>query len=217
MRHAALAALLLIGGGALSACATSKDVAPPPAPALAAPTPIVNSPFQAPSGAYEADPAHTSVTWRINHLGLSMYTARFSKVAATLAFNAEAPTKSTLEVTIATAAVDTGLPKFNTEISDKFLGGKANPTIKFVSTAIERTGEDTGKVTGDLTLNGVTKPATLEVKFYGAKVIPLGKPTQRLGFSARTTINRGEWGVDAAKPFVGDAVELIIETEFVKT
>ncbi len=173
------------------------------------------------AGSYRLDPRHASVTWRILHQGLSWYTARFSKLDATLAFNAGDPSLSALAVTIDAASVDTGLVNargeraFDREIAEA-LGAPAHPQISFRSTAIERTGPDTGRVTGDLTLNGVTKPAVLDVHYNGGRFDPLRAHTV-LGFSARARIDRSQWGVTRWGAFVSDEVEIVIEAEFVRS
>ncbi len=86
------------------------------------------------------------------------------------------------------------------------------PTAKFVSTKIEKTGDKTAKVTGDLTLVGVTKPVTLEVTFNEKKPNPMSKK-ESVGFSATTVIKRSEFGINYAVPNVSDDVELQIEAE----
>ena len=188
------------------------------APAMAQMPAIVVSKDVAaqPAGVYEMDSRHTSVTWKVLHMGVSNYTARFNKVEGTLNFNPADPTKSVLNAKIETASVDTGLPDFNKEIAGpKFLGGDKTPTITFDSTQITKTGADTGKVTGNLTLNGVTKPVTLDVKFYGGIVHPMGKGHD-LGFSATTKIKRSDFNITEYIPMVGDEIEIAIETEFLK-
>ena len=169
-----------------------------------------------PAGLYKLDPTHTSVTWKVLHMGVSKYTARFSEVEGTLDFNSADVTKSKLKVKIPTASVSTGNPKFDTEIAGaKFLGGDKTPTITFDSTKIVKTGADTGTVTGDLTLNGVTKPVTLDVTFYGGIVHPMGKGHD-IGFSAKTKFKRSDFKITEYIPMVGDEIEVAIETEFLK-
>lgn len=169
-----------------------------------------------PSGLYKLDPTHTSVVWKVLHMGVSKYTARFDKVDGTLEFNPADPTKSVLKVQIPTASVSTGNADFDKEIAGpKFLGGDKTPTITFDSTQITKTGPDTGTVTGNLTLNGVTKPVTLDVTFYGGIVHPMGMGHD-IGFSAKTKFKRSDFNVVQYVPMVGDEVEIAIETEFLK-
>ena len=96
------------------------------------------------------------------------------------------------------------------------LGGEATPRISFASTAIERTGAHTARVTGDLTMNGQTHPAALDVTFDGGRVDPLRGGAMVLGFSGHGEINRSQWGVTEWRAFTGDEVQIVIEAEFVK-
>lgn len=188
------------------------------APAMAQmAAPVVNKdPAAQTPGIYKMDPRHTSVTWKVMHMGVSGYTARFSKADGELTFDPKDVTKSTVKVSIPTASVETGDPKFNAEIAgDKFLGEAKTPVITFASTAVQKTGADTGRVTGNLTLNGVTKPVTLDTKFYGGIDHPMMKGRD-IGFSATTTIKRSDFGISNYIPLVGDDVQIAIETEFLQ-
>lgn len=180
---------------------------------MAAPE-VIKDTAKLPGGVYKIDPTHTSVTWKVLHMGVSDYTARFNTVSGELNFDAKDPTKSTVKIMIPASSVDTGNPDFNKEIAGpKFLGGDKTPNITFASTKVEKTGADTGKVTGNLTMNGVTKPVVLDVKFYGGIIHPMGKGHD-LGFSATTTIKRSDFGVMEYIPMVGDEVKIAVETEF---
>lgn len=188
---------------------------------IAAPTLAV--PLDAPSGTYNLDLSHTSVTWRIKHLGLSFYTARFAKIASTVVLDAADPSKSKLDVTIDANSVRTDFPFPEKEDFDKVVGGDARfldgrsfPQIRFVSTSIAATGPKTGKITGNLTLRGVTKPVTLDATFNGTLAPNPMMKTHKLGVSARGSIKRSDFGMNFGLQFVGDEVELIIEAEYDK-
>ncbi len=176
---------------------------------------------EAPTGAYKLDPTHASVTFKVSHLGLSNYTARFSKIDADLAFDAADMTKSKLNVSIDPVSIRTDYPFADKKDFDKKLATDAEwfnaefyPEITFTSTAVEMTGEKTAKVTGDLTLLGVTKPVTLDVTLNGAmKEHPFVKKPA-IGFSATGSIKRSEFGFDKYVPMIGDDVALLIEAEF---
>lgn len=119
-----------------------------------------------------ADIAHTCVTWRITNFGLSNFTARFSRVEARLFWDCDKPENSTLEVEIDPRSVRTDFPfpekvDFDRKLgqADEFL---ADRPIRFVSEYIEVTGANTGQVKGQLTLRGMTSPATLDVLFNGS-------------------------------------------------
>lgn len=176
-----------------------------------------------PAGAYEVDKTHASLVWKVSHLGLADYTARFTSFDADLDFNPEDPTQSKLVVSVDPLSLETDYPNPEVEDFDKKLSTSeswfnagAYPAITFTSTAIEMTGENTGKVTGDLEMLGVTKPLTLDVTFNGAYAEkPFGK-MPALGFSAHGVMKRSDWGFDTYVPAIGDEVEIVIETEFHK-
>ncbi|SJZ94742.1 YceI family protein [Consotaella salsifontis] len=119
----------------------------------------------APSGHYVADPAHTSLIWRISHFGLSHYTARLTGISAELDWNQQQPTQSKLTVAIDPASVKKEFPFPDVEDFDKKIGTEADflagKPITFVSRSIEQTGNDVGLVKGDLTFRGETHPMTL--------------------------------------------------------
>lgn len=212
---AALALALALGG-----CVSAKSPTGAVSPAIAAPA-AAAVPIAAPAGRYEIDNAHTSVIWRVSHFGLSMYTGRFNVVSGMLDFDPAKPEASKLSVSIDAKSVDTGFQAlgqeldFNAKIASQAFGADQHPKITFVSTAVTRTGPATGRVTGDLTLNGVTRPATLDVTYYGDKVNPMNGQ-QLIGFAARGTIDRTQWGVDDWAGPVGAEVEIVIETELTK-
>jgi len=172
-------------------------------------------PSLAPAGSYEVDKAHARVTWEISHFGVSTYIGWFTKFDVALDFDPNAPEKSTLKASIDPKSVHTLDPKFDEEIaSEKFFDAGKFPEITFVSTAVEKTGDKTGKITGDLTFHGVTKPVTLDVTFHGGMQSPL-KNTYVLGFRGTATIKRSEFGVTEYIDFgLGDDVTVTIEGEF---
>lgn len=165
-----------------------------------------------PSGAYDIDPNHTRVFWRLTHMGTSNYTASFTNVTGTINFDAKNVTKSSVDVNIDPSVVTTGMPNFNTEISNDFLEAPKYNTINFKSTSLVKTSATTGVLKGNLTFHGVTKPVDLIVNFNGATTNPFSKKNQ-LGFSARGSIKRSDFGVVKYIPLVGDQVNLIIEVE----
>ncbi len=165
------------------------------------------------SGVYEIDPSHTNVLFGIAHMGFSHYYGRFNTIEGKLTFDAKAPEKSKLEVTIPIASIDTNNEKLETELKSKdWFDAAKYPRATFVSTKIEKLSDSTGKVTGDFTLHGVTKPVTLDVTFNGAGMNSFMN-SEELGFSATGTIKRSDFGISAYIPMVGDDVALTIETE----
>jgi len=167
-------------------------------------------------GVYRLDPDHTTVLFKVDHLGFSTYIGRFDTVDATLDFDPERPRDARLDVVIETASVDVNLPAFEAELAGPDWFDSARfPQARFVSTAIEVTGEARGRVVGALTLRGVTRPATLDVTFNGgATNFATGLYT--LGFAAEATLSRSAFGIDRLVPAIGDAVTLEIHAEFVR-
>jgi polyisoprenoid-binding protein YceI len=174
-------------------------------------------PVDLPAGEWRLDPGHASVTWRIRHLGLSWYTARFDRVDASLSFDPANPETAQLTATVDAASVSTGNPEFDQTLRGRgWFDAETYPQIVFISERIEVTSETTGRVFGMLTLKGVSRPAILETEFYGGLFNPL-EGRQALGFGADLVINRTEFGVGRLPgDFIGDEVVLRIEAEFLQ-
>lgn len=171
----------------------------------------------APSGAYVSDPAHSSVIWKVNHLGLSNYTARFTRMTAELTWNAEHPEASSVVSTIDPLSVQTNFPfpekeDFDKEIGteERFLGAKP---IRFVSKEIKVTDPHHGTIAGDLTFRGETHPAIMNVTFNGSMARQPAVDSAKIGFSAEMVFKRSEWGLAPKIKSIGDDVTVIIETE----
>lgn len=185
---------------ATSACALAFD----------APTTKLDT---VPSGTYSIEPTHTSVLFGISHMGFSHFHGRFNTVSGDLKFDANAPEKSSVKVTIDIASIDTNHAELEGKLkgADWFDAAKY-ATATFTSTKVEKFTDTSGKVTGDFTLHGITKPLTLDVTFNGAGVNPISS-VNMLGFSATAKIKRSDFGVSQYIPMVGDEVTLAIETE----
>lgn len=192
-------------------------------PLIAAAGASAQTPEAPPAGAYVLDRTHASLNWKIRHLGVSNYTARFTRLDAELTFDPAAPEASKLSVTIDPKTVETDFAvtrpadnttDFNAELQDpRFFNSAAHPKITFVSTAATKTSDTTGTVTGDLTLLGVTKPVTLDVVYNGHRPNPRSQK-HKLGFSATGMIKRSDFGMTFGQQFLGDEVQLLIEVEF---
>lgn len=214
---------------ALAACASTSGASdqPPPfsgnAPAqAAAPGADFQVAVDAPAGTYRLDPRHAAVLFRVRHMQLAWFTARFDAKAATLELDPADPSRSRLEASVEAGSVNTGVLNAQNERAfdrsiGRALGGETTPNITFRSTAIERTGQHTARVTGDLTMNGQTHPATLEATFDGGAVDPLRGGSMVLGFSAHGVIDRSQWGVTQWQSFTGNDVQIMIEAEFVRS
>jgi polyisoprenoid-binding protein YceI len=180
----------------------------PAAPAAAAPATAADLK----PGVYKADPAHTKVAWTILHNGYSPFSGIIADVEADLTVDAD-PTKSSLSVTIPLTRIITGSNGLDNHLRTADFFDVANfATATFKSTSIAVTGPNTGKITGDLTIRGVTKPVTLDVTFVKGAAGRNGR--QQLGFGATGVIKRSQWGVNYGLPASGDDVEIRIGAEF---
>lgn len=188
--------------------------------AISAPAP----PREPPAGVYVLDKAHTRVSFRVSHLGFSHYTAHFSTVEGRLKFDPAAPAAMAVQATIdpKSLVLNTPPPGFHDELMGKTWFDAADfPTMTFKSTKVVPTGANAAKVTGDLTLRGVTKPVTLDVTYNGGyPPMQFDPGGARIGFSAHGTLKRSDFGMKSGIPAPGsnmgvsDDVEVAIETEF---
>ncbi len=165
-------------------------------------------------GQYALDPSHAALTFKIDHLGFSNYVGRFERFDAELDFDAEDPAAARVEAVIDVSSLDIANDDFAATLTGPdWFDAAAFPEAVFRSTAIEITGENTGRMTGDLTLKGVTAPVTLDVVFNGgARDILRGAYV--VGFSASGTFDRTVFGVDKFAGVVGNEVTIEIEAEF---
>jgi polyisoprenoid-binding protein YceI len=174
------------------------------------------APAMAEPVAYKIDPGHTSVAFIVNHLGFSNTIGRFNTVAGELTFDQADVAKSKLSVTIDAAGVDTNHAKRDEHLrSPDFFNVKEFPKLTFKSVKIEKTGDNTGALTGDFTMLGVTKPLTLAVTFNKSGVSPATK-LETVGFSARGVLKRTDFGMKYGAPYISDEIQLLIETEATK-
>jgi polyisoprenoid-binding protein YceI len=174
------------------------------APALAAPE------------AYVLDASHSQILFSYSHLGYSTTWGMFSGFEGNISFDAENPAASGVNVTFPVTTMLTGWQeRFDHFMSPDFFADAANSTVSFTSTGIEITGETTALITGDLTLNGVTKSVVLDTVLNQKGDHPMaGKPW--LGFDATTTLVRSDFNLGLFAPFVGDEVKIQISVEAMK-
>ena len=159
------------------------------------------------------DSSHSQIVFSYNHLGFSTTYGMFSGFTGEITFDPEKPEQGSVTVEIPTESLITGWPQRDQHfLSADFFDKDAAPAITFTSTAIEVTGENTANITGDLTMNSITRPVVLETVFNGIRPHPQAN-TDWTGFSATTTILRSEWDMGLAAPFVGDEVAIAIEVE----
>lgn len=170
---------------------------------------------------WDFDLSHSSVNFHVRHLMVSKVHGRFVKWNGTLALDEQDLTRSSLDVTIDASSIDTKDEKRDAHLrSPDFLDVEKFPKLTFKSTSITRDGDDEYKVVGDLTIHGVTKQVTLAVE--GGSVVKDPWGGTRTGFSAKTAINRKEFGLgwnvalEAGGFLVGDKLEITLEIEAVK-
>jgi polyisoprenoid-binding protein YceI len=174
-----------------------------------------------PSGEYKVDLSHASIVWKVSHLGLSKYVARFTEFDASIKYDADDIEKSQIAASINPLSIQTAYPNaaekdFNAVLATEkgWFNAKNFASIDFVSTSVDMTSENTAVMKGNLIFLGVSKEVSLDVIFNGAmtKQPFSGKPT--MGFSATTQIIRSDFGMDKYVPSIGDSVDIMIEGEF---
>ncbi len=166
---------------------------------------------------WNIDPAHSSAQFAVRHMGISTVRGEFRKVSGTASYDPANPGKTTIEATIDATTVDTRVDMRDKDLrSPNFLDVEKYPTITFKSKRTESAGAGKLKITGDLTLHGVTKEVVLDVDGPTAPVKdPRGN--SHMGASASTKINRREFGVNGAPTMAGDELTITIDTELVKS
>lgn len=175
-------------------------------------------------GSYTVDANHTFVTWTVDHLGYTPLSGMFGEITGTLQFDPKAPAATKVDITIPVSKLAVTSEAFKGHLLRPGKdGGKPDffgttpAEGKFVSTGVTPKGANAATLAGNLTLNGVTKPVTLDVTFYGAGKSPAqmgGK--ENVGFTATGSIKRSEFGLGLAVPMVSDDVKLKIAAAFQK-
>jgi polyisoprenoid-binding protein YceI len=167
---------------------------------------------------WKLDPAHTQSNFTVRHLGITNVRGEFRSTNGSVLFDEQHPEKSKVEAIIDAKSIHTREDKRDAHLkSADFFDVEKYPTITFKSTQVEKDGDDY-KVTGDLTMHGVTKPVTLEAEVT-KPIKGMGGETRR-GISAETKVNRREFGLNWSKmveaaPVVGDEIRINIESELI--
>ena len=229
--------VLLLALAALAGCA-QKDAPPQatngPAQATAAPAAEpAGEPSRAaalspdvPAGDYKMDPAHSTLIFRVNHLGFSKYTVRFRRFDAQLQFDPRKLSATQLTATVDPRSIETDFPDpkydFNAELAGpQWLDAAKYPEIAFRTTRVEDLGDQAMRVHGELTMHGVTRPIVLDATYNGGYVGHPMDPHARVGFSAHGVLRRSEFGISDGIPAagvnmgVGDQVSVTIESELI--
>jgi polyisoprenoid-binding protein YceI len=174
------------------------------------------------TGSYAIDPSHSRIGFVARHAMVTKVRGSFNDFEGSGYFDAESPEKSTLELTIKAASINTGNADRDGHLrGNDFFDMENHPEISFRSTEIESVDAETYRVTGDLTIKGVTKPVTVDFEFTGAAVDPFGN--HRIGFEGKTVVNRKDWGVnwnaalEAGGVLVGEKVTLEFDVSAIRT
>ena len=176
-----------------------------------------------PAGSYTVDKAHTSLIFRVSHLGFSTYTGRFTRLDAALQFDPADIASSRVSVSIDPRSIeaDNAPSGFMQELAGKaWLDAERFPEMSFRTNSVEVTGPGTFRVNGELTLHGVTRPLVLEASYNGGYAGHTYEPKARVGFSAQGRFKRSDFGVSYGVPApgstfgVGDDVTVTLESEF---
>jgi polyisoprenoid-binding protein YceI len=165
---------------------------------------------------WQLDPAHSAAQFAVRHNGISTVRGAFSKVSGTVQYDPADPAKTVIDVVIETVSIDTRVEARDKDLrSPNFFDVEKYPTITFKSKRVEPAGKGKLKVTGDLTIHGVTREVALEVE---GPTGPVKDPRGNLhmGASATTQISRKDFGVNGAPGGVGDEVLITLDVEMVK-
>lgn len=162
---------------------------------------------------YKLDPGHTMVLFSWNHFGYSNPTADFGLGEGTLVFDEQNPAKSSVDVTLPLAKLDTHVPALDKHLKEAdFFDADKYPTVTFKSTKVQPLGGHKFNVTGDLTVHGVTRKVVLAATLNKVGPHPMSK-AQSIGFDATASIKRSDFGVGAYVPMVSDEISIRITTE----
>ena len=162
---------------------------------------------------FKADPVHSTVLFRVQHMNAGQFWGRFNAPAGTVVWDAEDPAKSSIELSVQSKNLDTGNAKRDQDLAGPdFFNSKQYPELKFKSTGMKKTGANTYEVAGELTIKDVTKPITANVEMTGLGKDPR-RGTAKAGWEATFTLNRNDYGVTAMPGGVGENVKLIVAIE----
>ena len=174
------------------------------------------------TGTYAIDPTHSRIGFVARHAMVTKVRGSFNEFEGSGTFDAENPANSSLQLTIQAASIDTRNADRDGHLkSNDFFDMEHYPEITFASTAVEQADAENYRVTGDLTIKGVTKPVTVDFEYSGSAVDPYGNT--RIGLEGKTTVNRKDWGVswnaalEAGGVLVGEKVTLEFEVSAIRT
>ena len=168
------------------------------------------------SQTWQIDPVHSSSQFSVSHLGIATVRGVFEKTTGTVLYDPSDPTKTQIDATLDATTVNTRIQMRDNDLrSPNFLDVAKYPTITFKSKKTEAAGTGKLKITGDLTIHGVTKEVVLDVDGPSKPVNAMGG--ERMGAEATTKINRRDFGVNGAPGVAGDAISIILDVELVRS
>lgn len=162
---------------------------------------------------YKIDPTHTATVFSWNHFGFSTPSANFSDIQGVIKVDNAKPANSSVDVTIPVSSVNTNVPALDKEFQQEgWFNAAKYPNITFKSTKVETKDKKHFKITGNLTVKGITKPVVLDAVLNNQGEHPMAK-VPAIGFNATTSFNRSEFGIGNYVPNVGDKITVNITTE----
>ncbi|WP_151813692.1 YceI family protein [Acinetobacter ursingii] len=162
---------------------------------------------------YKIDPTHTATVFSWNHFGFSTPSANFSDIQGVIKVDNAKPANSSVEVTIPVSSVNTNVTALDKEFQEEgWFNAAKYPNITFKSTKVETKDKKHFKITGNLTVKGITKPVVLDAVLNKQGEHPMAK-VPAIGFNATTSFNRSEFGIGNYVPNVGDKITVNITTE----
>src|SRR6266704_1289255 len=168
---------------------------------------------QAATNRWSADPAHSAINFRVRHLGITWVNGTFGQWTADLNYDPSKPEAASVTAHIQSATISTGNDRRDNDLRTNYLATDSFPEITFKNTRVERTAPDHLRVTGDLTIRGITRPVVLETDVGGVLATSRGR---RTAFSATTNVKRQDYGISLNRfmegaQIVGDDVRITID------
>ena len=178
----------------------------------AAPRQTHTAVYPASAEIYTVDATHSAALFQVKHFGISFVSGRFTDLSGTIAVDRDDHDNSSVEIVIGTDSVNTDLKSRDKHLRNAdFLDVKKYPTMSFKSSQVRKINDNSGEITGDFTLHGVTKTITTTVKFLGEVDVPWGQ--HRAGFETSFHLKRSDYGMDKLLGPAGDKIQITLFIE----